>query len=164
MKPIFIASNPNFQEDDYNIVKDILNGNISEEEYFNSQKRVTEFFENTFKKKVIFFNTGRTALYEILESIGIKKNDEVILQAMTCLAVPLPILWHNAKPIYADINKATYSIDLENVKKKITENTKAIVVTHMFGSILPLEEFKTYLNQLNQNREKKWEKPPHHPP
>ena len=155
MKPIFIASNPNFQDDDYNIVKDILNGKISEKEYIESKKQVTEFFENTFKKKVTFFNTGRASLYEILKSIDIKENDEVILQAMTCLAVPLPILWHKAEPIYADINENTYSIDLEDIKKKITNKTKAVIVTHMFGRILPLEEFKRYIDELNQKREKK---------
>jgi len=155
MKPIFLASTPNFEQDDYNIVNDILNGYISEEEYIDSKKQVTEFFENTFNKKVTFFNTGRAGLYEILKNIGIQKNDEVILQAMTCLAVPLPIFWLKAKPIYVDINEKTYWINLKDVKRKITENTKAIVVTHMFGRVLPLEEFKKYIDQLNKDRKKK---------
>ena len=55
MKPIFIASNPNFQDDDYNIVKDILNGKISEKEYIESKKQVTEFFEDTFNSLRIKF-------------------------------------------------------------------------------------------------------------
>ena len=155
MKPIFIASNPNFEQDDYNIVKNTLNGNILKEEYEDSKEQVTKFFENTFKRRVNFFNTGRAGLHEILKSIDIQEGDEVILQAMTCLAVPLPILWHKAKPVYSDISEETYCIDLEDVKKKITENTKAIVVTHMFGKILPLEEFKKYIDELNKDREKK---------
>ena len=155
MKPIFIASNPNFEQDDYNIVKNTLNGNILKEEYEDSKEQVTKFFENTFKRKVNFFNTGRAGLYEILKSIDTQENDEVILQAMTCLAVPLPIFWLKAKPVYSDISEETYCIDLDDVKEKITENTKAIVVTHMFGKILPLEEFKKYIDELNKTREKK---------
>ena len=154
MKPIFIASTPNFEKDDYNIVKDILKGNISEKEFKDSKNEVTKFFENTFKKKATFFNTGRTALYQTLRDIGIQEADEVILQAMTCLAVPLPILWSKAKPIYADINEKTYSINLEDIKSKITERTKAIVVIHMFGRVLPLEEFRVYIDKLNQKRRK----------
>jgi dTDP-4-amino-4,6-dideoxygalactose transaminase len=155
MKPIFIASTPNFEKDDIDIVKNILNGKISEDEYSNSKKYITEFFENTFGKKTYFLNTGRAGLYEILKSTGIKEGDEVILQAMTCLAVPLPILWHKAKPIYADINPKTYSISLEDVKKKITNKTKAIIVTHMFGKKLELKEFKQYLDELNSTRKNK---------
>jgi len=137
MKPIFIASTPNFEKDDYDIVKDILKGNISEKEFKDSKIEVTKFFENTFKKKATFFNTGRAALYQTLKDIGIQEADEAILQAMTCLAVPLPILWSMAKPIYADINETAYSINFEDIKSKITERTKAIVVTHMFGRVLP---------------------------
>jgi len=155
MKPIFIASTPNFEKDDIDIVKNILNNNISDDEYSNSEKYVTEFFENTFNKKAHFFNTGRAGLYEILRSIDIKEGDEVILQAMTCLAVPLPILWHKAKPIYADINPNTYSVSFEDVKKKITNRTKAIIVTHMFGKKLKLKEFKQYIDELNQTRKNK---------
>jgi len=154
MKPIFIASTPNFEKDDYDIVKDILKGNISEKEFKDSKIEVTKFFENTFKKKATFFNTGRAALYQTLKDIGIQEADEVILQAMTCLAVPLPILWSKAKPIYADINEKTYSINLEDIKSKITERTKAIVVTHMFGKVLPLDEFKGYIDKLNQMRKR----------
>jgi len=155
MKPIFIASTPNFEKDDYDIVKNILRGNVSEESYRNSEKEVIKYFQSTFKKDVTFFNTGRAGLYQILRSIGVEKGDEVILQAMTCLAVPLPILWLKAKPIYVDINEDTYCIDLKDVKKKITERTKAIVVTHMFGRILELEEFRKYIDDLNQRRENK---------
>jgi perosamine synthetase len=155
MKPIFIASNPNFEQDDYNIVKDILNGNIPEEEYINSEKKVKEFFERSFGRKATFFNSGRAGLYEILKNMQVHEGDEVIIQAMTCLAVPLPILWHKAKPIYADIDENTYSIDIEDVKRKITEKTKAVVVTHMFGRKMQLEEFRGYIDELNQTRKKK---------
>ncbi len=155
MKPIYIASNPNFEEDDYQIVKDILSGNVLDKKYTESEIKVKSFFEQSFDKKATFFNSGRAGLYEILKNINIQEEDEVIIQSMTCLAVPMPILWHKAKPIYADIDDNTYCIDLEDVKKKITEKTKAIVVTHMFGKKMQLEKFRKYIDELNKNREKK---------
>jgi len=155
MRPIYIASNPNFEEDDYQIVKDILSGNVLDKKYTESETKVKSFFEQSFDKKTTFFNSGRAGLYEILKNINIQEEDEVIIQAMTCLAVPMPILWHKAKPIYADIDENTYSIDFEDVKKKITKKTKAIVVTHMFGKKMQLEKFRKYIDELNKNREKK---------
>ena len=84
--------------------------------------------ENTF-----FFYRGRVALYAILKAMGIKEGDEVILQAFTCLAVPSPIVFLKAKPIYVDIDLETYNIDVSKIEEKISEKTRAIIVQHTFG-------------------------------
>lgn len=85
-------------------------------------------------------SSGRQALYDLLRALDIKNGDEVIIQAFTCIAVPEPIVWVGATPVYADIKEGSYSIDPEDVKKKITSKTKAIIVQHTFGIPGPIEE------------------------
>lgn len=110
----------------------------SESEMF--QKELARFFSLRDKENVFLFNSGRSALLAILQSFGIGKGDEVLLQAFTCNAVPNPILWVGAKPVYVDANEATFNISLLGLEKKITPKAKAIIIQHTFGLPGPLEE------------------------
>ena len=82
----------------------------------------------------------------ILKSLDLKIGDEVLLQAFTCNAVPNPIIWSRQnffseklggqaglKPVYVDCDEKTFNIDVEDLKKKITTKSKAVVVQHTFG-------------------------------
>lgn len=92
------------------------------------------WFANRFSgRNAVFFNSGRSSLLAILESFGIGKNDEVIIQAFTCVAVPNSVLWAGATPVYADIDD-TYNLHPADVEKKITPRTKAVIVQHTFGT------------------------------
>jgi perosamine synthetase len=79
------------------------------------------------------FYRGRTALYAILQALGLQEGDEVILQAYTCLAVPLPIIVSNAVPIYADVEPDTYTLDPDALESRITSRTRVIIIQHTFG-------------------------------
>jgi dTDP-4-amino-4,6-dideoxygalactose transaminase len=79
------------------------------------------------------FRRGRVALCAILRAFGIGPGDEVIIQAFTCIAVPVPVLGAGARPIYADIDLATLNLDPASVEARITPRTKAIVVQHTCG-------------------------------
>jgi len=78
-------------------------------------------------------NAGTAALHIAYILAGIKSGDEVITPVLTCTATTHPLLWLGAKPIFADIQKDTLNIDPEDVKKKITPRTRAIVVMHNGG-------------------------------
>ncbi|MBI4706712.1 MAG: DegT/DnrJ/EryC1/StrS family aminotransferase [Candidatus Omnitrophica bacterium] len=80
-----------------------------------------------------FFFKGRVALYAILKTMGIKTGDEVILSGFTCVAVSNSIAYFGAKPVYVDIDLATYNIDPSKIEEKITERTKVIIAQHTFG-------------------------------
>lgn len=100
-------------------------------------EKIATLFPNHF---VTLTSSGRQALFDILRSYNITKGDEVILQAFTCIAVPEAILWTGATPVYCDIKNGSYSIDPQDVRKKITSKTKAIIVQHTFGIPGPIEE------------------------
>lgn len=98
------------------------------------------WFSQTFHTDtVVTFNSGRTALYALLNAYDIGKGDEVIIQAFTCVAVPNSILWAGATPVYADID-GSYNIDPLDVEKKITPKTKAIIIQHTLGIPAQIEK------------------------
>lgn len=83
--------------------------------------------------QIYTFFKGRVALYGILKAMGISSNDEVILPGFTCVVVPNAIMYASAKPVYVDIDRKDYNIDVEKIEEKITKNTRVIIAQHTFG-------------------------------
>jgi len=90
--------------------------------------------------KIFLYWKGRVALYAILKSIGIQKDDEIIIPAFTCVVVPNAILYLGAKPVYVDILPETYNIDPDKVETAITSKTKAILCQNTFGLSSNIEQ------------------------
>ena len=86
-------------------------------------------------------SSGTSALHLALIAIDIGENDEVIIPTYTCVAVALPVLYQQAKPILADVTD-DYNISVDEIKRKITKKTKAVIVPHMFGYPADIEEIK----------------------
>ena len=76
---------------------------------------------------------GRVALAAILRGLGVKRGDEVIIQAFTCIAVPEAILSLGAIPFYADVAAGSPNMDPDDLRRKIGPRTRAIVIQHTFG-------------------------------
>jgi perosamine synthetase len=83
--------------------------------------------------KIFLFWKGRVALYAILKGLGITAGDEVIIPAFTCVVVPNAIIYLGAKPIYVDIDPATYNMDITKLATAITSKTKVIIAQNTFG-------------------------------
>tara|TARA_Y100000768_G_C23987093_1_gene689579 strand:+ start:1153 stop:2319 length:1167 start_codon:yes stop_codon:yes gene_type:complete len=103
---------------------------------------ITEKFENSFKKYkkskfALSVNSCTAALHLSLIYCGVKKGDEVITTPMTFASTINSIILAGAKPILADIKPDTFNIDVNEIKKKITKKTKAILIVHLGG--LPCE-------------------------
>lgn len=99
----------------------------------NAIDRVEEWFLEYFGvRTAVSFDSGRSALYAILQAFGIGRGDHVIVQAFTCVAVANSVRWTGATPVYVDIDKS-FNIDPKDFEKKITKQSKAIIVQHSFG-------------------------------
>ena len=99
-------------------------------------------FENKFAKYVgrkyaFAVNSGTSALHLALLALGIKEGDEVICPSYTCLAILNAINYSGAKPRLADCGfdaeKGDFNISVLDIKRQITEKTRAIIVPHMLG-------------------------------
>lgn len=87
-------------------------------------------------------NSGRESLYAILQALNFKKNDEIILQSFTCMVVVNAVVWNGLKPVYTDIDKSDFNMDVKDFEKKITKKTKAVIVQHTFGIPAKMDEIK----------------------
>ena len=84
-------------------------------------------------KHAITASSGTTALHLALEALDLKPGDEIITTAFTFIASSNSILFIGGIPIFADISSKTYNIDPDEIRKRITEKTKAILAVHIFG-------------------------------
>ncbi len=94
-------------------------------------------FEAMFGKKFgykhpLMVNSGTSALELSYHLIGLKKGDEVIVPVLDCTAGQMGLLRLGVKIVFADVDK-NLNIDPEDVKRKLTKNTKAIVGVHVGG-------------------------------
>lgn len=131
-RPIALSLSPNTEGKDILLAIKLF---FSPWRYFgnNSIRQLEQWFRQYFHVSyAVSFNSGRSSLFAILSSLGIGKDDEVILQAFTCVVVPNPIIALGAKPIYCDITQEL-TLDPQALEKKITKKTKAIIVQHTFG-------------------------------
>lgn len=109
-----------------------------------TQGKKVEEFEKAFAnycgaKHGVAANTGTAALHLALSALNIKKGDEVITTPLSCVATTNPILYLGAKPVFADVEPETLNINPEQVEKKITAKTKAILPVHLFGHPVNLD-------------------------
>ena len=78
-------------------------------------------------------NSGTSALHLALIALGIEPGDEVIVPANTFIATAWAAAYVNARPVFVDCEADTWEIDGEDVNKKITNKTKAIIGVHLYG-------------------------------
>ena len=82
------------------------------------------------------------ALHIAMTSLGIKENDEVIVPDVSWVATAKAVSYVNAKPIFADIEKDTWNIDIKSIEGLINKKTKAIIPVHMYGQPANILEIK----------------------
>lgn len=111
---------------------------VLDEGYLGMGKNVKTFENNLsilLKRPVVTVVNGTAALHLALQSCGIGKDDEVLVQSITYLASFQAISASGAKPIPCDINLDTFTIDIEDARKRLTSKTKAIMPVHYGGEL-----------------------------
>jgi perosamine synthetase len=100
-------------------------------------------FGRMFRHKYsVFVNSGTASLHLAYVLAGVGPGDEVIVPVLTCTATCHPILLLGAKPVFADIREDTLTVDPEDVERKITDKTKAVVVVHFGGLVEDVKKFR----------------------
>lgn len=107
----------------------------------------TSEFEKRFSdyigvKGTVALNSATAALDLSLKLLHINHGDEVIVPTMTFVSTAHAVVYNLATPIFADVDYETLSIDLNDVAKKITKNTKAIIPVHYGGRPIDMDKLK----------------------
>jgi len=122
-------------------------GFLTEGDYSDKfEKSFSEFIGNP---NTCLTNSCTSALDLARHVCDIQNEDEVITTAMTCLATNLPFYQRGAKLVFADVKKETGNIDPEDVERKITPKTKAIVVVHWAGQPVDIEAISSISSKHN---------------
>jgi dTDP-4-amino-4,6-dideoxygalactose transaminase len=136
---IFIPhSRPTLGEEEIEAVATVIrSGHIAE-------GAAVQRFEDAFAAKMgiehaVAVSSGTAALHLVLLAMGIGPEDEVIIPSYVCSALLHAVEYVGAQPVPAEIDPLTYNIDPDDVKKRITTRTKAVIVPHMFGLAADLE-------------------------
>lgn len=106
--------------------------------WISSSGKYIEKFERSFakfigRKYAVAVTNCTAALHLSLLAIGIKPGDEVIVPDLTFAATINAVLYVGATPVIVDIEKNSWCIDPEEIKKAITPSTKAIIPVHIYG-------------------------------
>ncbi|MEK0338201.1 MAG: DegT/DnrJ/EryC1/StrS family aminotransferase, partial [Nitrosopumilus sp.] len=96
-----------------------------------------EFAKKFGSKYAVAFNSGTSTMHAALIALGVKPGDEVISPGLSVIMNTSSTIHANAIPVYADIKEDTFTIDPEDIERKITPKTKTIMAVSLYG--LPCE-------------------------
>jgi dTDP-4-amino-4,6-dideoxygalactose transaminase len=114
------------------------------------QKFERKFAQFLGVKYAIATSSGTGALHLALKSLGLKPGDEVLVPALTFVASVNSILYNGAKPVFVDSTSLDdFNISIEDLKRKITRKSKAIIVVHYAGYLADMENIRKIAKEKN---------------
>ena len=140
MKTYSIAK-PHIGEKEIKAVIEVLkSGSLSLGPYYKK-------FEESFAKKIgvkfaCAVSSGTAGLHLAMIAAGVREGDEIITSPFSFIASANCILYVGARPVFVDIDPATYNIDPKKIEEKITKKTKAILVAHIFGQTADMDPIR----------------------
>jgi len=114
------------------------------------EKFEKEFADYLKVKYVIGVNSGTDALIIGIRGLDLKTNDEVIVPANTFIATALAVSENGAQPVFVDIDENDNGINLDDLKNKINEKTKAIILVHLYGQPDKIDEIKEIIKKTGR--------------
>lgn len=100
-------------------------------------------------KHVVAYCNGTSAIVAALHGFGLQPGDEVIVPSATYWASVMPVLWSGAVPIFCELEPEQLGLDPEDVERKISPRTRAMVVVHLWGMPSKMEELTRIAKRHN---------------
>jgi perosamine synthetase len=91
--------------------------------------------------------SGSAAVHTAIAAIDPEPGDEIITTAITDMGALTPILYQTAIPVFADVDPRTWNVTAQTIEKCISDRTKAIIVTHLFGNPCEMTEIMALANE-----------------
>lgn len=135
-------------DEDIETVVEVLKSN-----YLTTGPKVGEFEKKIADyvgaKYAVAVSSGTAALHAACFAADIKEGDEVITTPITFAASANCVLYQGGKPVFADIDPATYNIEPDDIEKKITDRTKAIIPVDFTGQPVDIDKINEIAEKYN---------------
>ena len=110
----------------------------------NLENKLKEYLDI---KHLLFVSNGTIALQLAIKALDLK--GEIITTPFSYVATSSSIVWENCKPVYVDIDRNSLNIDSKKIESAITENTSAILATHVYGNPCDVVGIKKIADKYN---------------
>jgi dTDP-4-amino-4,6-dideoxygalactose transaminase len=141
---------PQITPRDRALIKEVLDSGILAGAYAPQVKALQEEFAQYLGVKYcIAVNSGTAALHIAVAAAGIGPGDEVITSAFSFLASATAAMHQGAIPVFVDIDPRTFNLDPQQIERKISENTKAIIPVHIHGLPADMDEIRSLASKYD---------------
>jgi dTDP-4-amino-4,6-dideoxygalactose transaminase len=139
---------PDLRPEDYQAVLDVLkSGSLTQGPRIEALE--SSFAEICGVEHAVAVSSGTAALYLALKAHGIGPEDEVITSPFSFIATANCILWAGAVPVFVDILDDTFNLDPAKIEPAITENTRAVLVVHLYGQPCEMDAIRSIVERHN---------------
>ena len=98
-------------------------------------------------KDVVVVNSGTSALVAALMAADVTIGDEVIIPSFTFAATANAVRFLGAVPVFADIRGSDYTVDVDDVRRKLSKKTKAVIPVNLYGGIADVAALREFLDR-----------------
>jgi len=139
---------PELDQSDINKVLEVLNsGRLALGP--KAQEFEEKMAEYVGVKYAIAVSSGTSALHILIRALGVGPGDEVVVPSFTFASTVNVALYEKAKPVFVDIEPETYNLDPNDLQKKITKKTKAVLGVDVFGHPAEWDEILKVAERYN---------------
>lgn len=140
---------PEIKGNEWKYIKECLDTN-----WVSSAGSYVDKFEKDFAnflnvKKAVVISNGTSALFLALKILNIKEGDEVIVPSLTFISSVNVIKYVGAEPVFVDVCRDTFVMDVEKVEELIGPRTKAILPVHLYGHPVDMDSLIAIANKYN---------------
>jgi perosamine synthetase len=129
------ASGRTLGEAELTLLREVINsGTLTSTKGSMVKQLETRFAEMIGVKYAYACSSGSGAVHCAVAAIDPEPGDEIITTSITDMGGLTPILYQGAIPVFADVDPNTWNVTAETIAARITDRTKAIIVTHLFGN------------------------------
>ena len=126
------------------VINTLKNSTQMGKNVYEFERKVAKLFD---KKYGLMVNSGSSALLLAMESLALPKGGEVITPALTFSTTVSYIVKNGLTPVFVDVEEGTYCININKIKKLISNRTKAIVAPHLMGNIVDWKKIKKIIKK-----------------
>jgi perosamine synthetase len=144
-----LYTKPSITETEIKYALDAVTNGWGDNCYGYIERFESDFSQHLGQKFCIATSSCTGALHMGLSALGVGQGDEVILADTNWIATAAPIYHLGATPVFVDIDAKSWCIDPKKIEAAITKNTKAILITHLYGNLCAVDEILTIGKKYN---------------